>query len=113
MYRITTSMNRELASHASLADNYGRRLKGLMLRSELPPGHGLIIQPCNMIHTHFMRFPIDVLFVSKEKEILHIITNMRPWRQSPRIKGAYYVVELPAGTVGDSGTETGHFLSWQ
>lgn len=112
MHIFNLSNHQQLAAQAEAADSFVRRLKGLMLRPELPPGQALIIEPCNMIHTHFMRFPIDVLFVGADKEILHVIEAMCPWRQSPRVKGACYVIELPAGTVQGTGTQKGQRLDW-
>ncbi len=103
----------ELAGRAELADNFSKRLQGLMFKAELLSGQGLIIQPCNMIHTHFMRFPIDALFLDGDKKILHIIESMPPWRNGPHIKGGYYVVELPAGTAQATETEVGHHLEWK
>ena len=86
-----------------------------MLARPLPPGAGLVIVPCSSIHTQFMRFPIDVLYVNKEDVIVGIDRNLRPWRIGRFYKKVHYVVELPAGgaegcQVGDkleiSGTET-------
>lgn len=73
----------------------------------LEPGEGLLIRPCNSIHTHFMRFPIDVLYVSRADRVIAIDENMGPWRFGRIQRGARYVVELPAGTVAATGTEVG------
>ena len=82
-----------------------------MLARPLPPGAGLVIVPCSSIHTQFMRFPIDVLYVNKEDVIVGIDRNLRPWRIGRFYKKVHYVVELPAGgaeacQVGDR-LETG------
>ncbi|HWP97454.1 MAG TPA: DUF192 domain-containing protein [Syntrophomonadaceae bacterium] len=94
------------------ADTFLTRLKGLLRCKYLAPGDGLIIEPCNMVHSLGMSIPIDVLFVSRDHEILHIIDTMRPNRFSPCIKQARYVVELPAGQVHTTETRVGHRLSF-
>ncbi|MGE5672766.1 MAG: DUF192 domain-containing protein [Mycobacterium leprae] len=92
------------------ADSFGTRLLGLMFRRSLGPGEGLLIEPCKAIHTHFMRFPIDVLFLDGLGQVLHVIPAMAPWRHSPYIKGANSVLELPAGAAGE--TEVGDQLEF-
>ncbi|MEZ4767589.1 MAG: DUF192 domain-containing protein [Caldilineales bacterium] len=96
-----------LAERCRVADSYFPRLIGLMGKERLEPGEGLLILPCNSIHTHFMRFPIDVLYVSREDEVVAIDEAMAPWRFGRIRRGARYVVELPAGTVAATGTEVG------
>ncbi len=69
-----------LASRCRVADSYFPRLIGLMGAQSLPPGDGLLILPCSSIHTHFMRFPIDVIYVSREDIVVALDENMAPWR---------------------------------
>ncbi len=96
-----------LAEHSRRASGpFGRGI-GLMGRRSLPAGDGLIIQPCNSVVSFFMRFPIDVLFMNGEGEILYILPEMVPWRTSKIVRGAKYVVELPAGTAESAQTEVG------
>ena len=75
------------------------RLIGLMLARPLPPGAGLVIVPCSSIHTQFMRFPIDVLYVNKEDVIVGIDRNLRPWRIGRFYKKVHYVVESPPAAL--------------
>lgn len=82
------------------ADTFRLRLLGLMFRAQLPQGQGLLIRPCRAVHTHFMRFPIDVLFLDGENRVVHVIAAMAPWKLSPTIRAADAVLELPAGTAG-------------
>ena len=96
-----------IVSAGRVADRFWARLIGLMLARPLPAGAGLVIEPCSSIHTQFMRFPIDVLYVNKDDEIVGIDRNLRPWRIGRFYKKVHYVVELPAGgaagcQVGDS-----------
>jgi uncharacterized protein len=72
------------------------RLKGLLGRKELAPGEGLLLKPASAVHTSFMRFPIDVVFLDRELRVLAVATNLKPWRAAAR-RGARAVLELPAG----------------
>lgn len=90
-----------------IADRFLTRLKGLMFSKSLLPDSGLLITPCQQVHTHFMRYPIDVIFVSRQHQVLHIERQMRPWRFSRFYKQAHYVLELNAGlakavNIGDT-----------
>jgi uncharacterized membrane protein (UPF0127 family) len=102
-----------LASCVERADNYFKRLRGLMFRPSLPPEHGLWIVPCADIHSCFMRFPFDAVFVNKQLEVLYLLESMKPWRISRLVKGGHAVLELPAGTIAQSRTEIGDRLAWE
>ncbi len=99
-----------LANNVEIAGNFTKRLKGLMGRPGLNEGEAIIIYPCRSIHTFFMNFPIDALFIDRNAIVLKIIENMRPNRISPVIKRSYMVVELPAGCISSTGTTVGHHL---
>jgi hypothetical protein len=71
-------------------------------------GEGPLIVPCNSVHTHFMSFAMDVLYVDKAQKILAIDQEMAPWRFGRIHRHARFVIELSAGTVGRTGTEVGH-----
>jgi uncharacterized membrane protein (UPF0127 family) len=97
-----------LGQHVALARSFWRRGKGLMFRSNLPPGTGLVIDPCSSIHTFWMRFPIDVLYVDREGTVLRADRAMKPWRVGPLlVRHGRYVIELPAGTIEQSQTAQG------
>ncbi len=96
-----------LTDRCRIADSYWPRLIGLMGVESLEAGEGLLIQPCNAIHTHFMRFPIDVLYVSQEDKVVAIEEAMAPWRFGRIRRDARYVIELAAGTIAATGTEVG------
>lgn len=105
--------NTVLASNCEVASTFFARLRGLQFRKELPPGHGMLITPCNSIHMFFMRFPIDALFIDPENRIVHICEGIKPWRVSGNVKGACCVLELPSGTVSSTGTAAGDILDMQ
>ena len=89
-----------VASVVEVAATRAERRRGLLGRDALDLSAALIITPCAAVHTVFMRFPIDVVFVDREGEVRTIVKNLQPWRiaASPR---AYAAVELAAGVERD------------
>src|SRR3954462_3301379 len=85
------------------------RRRGLLHHVSLPEGTGLIIAPSNAIHTCFMRFAIDVAFVSRDGRGLSVRPAMRPWRIAAAWRG-FAVIELPAGALDRAATRTGDTL---
>jgi uncharacterized membrane protein (UPF0127 family) len=81
-------------------------MRGLLGRSSLEYGEGILLQPAGSIHTAFMRFPIDAVFLDTEMRILRIESNLRPWRMAAQ-RGAKAVVELPAGAAETMGLAVG------
>jgi uncharacterized membrane protein (UPF0127 family) len=92
-----------------VADRPFGRMKGLLGRSALPPGEGLFLRPASSVHTFFMRFPIDVVFVDRELRVLSIVPELRPWRAAGR-RGAHSALELPAGECDRRGLRPGDLL---
>ncbi len=88
-----------LAEEVELADTYFTRLKGLMFRRYLPKGQGLLLDPCPQIHTCFMRFAIDAVFVDKTGTVLYVKENMKPWRFGRFVRGSRRTLELAGGTL--------------
>lgn len=99
-----------LAENAELASSWFERLRGLIGRAGLGPAEGLVIDPCSSIHTFFMAFPIEVLFVGEGNRVLLATQPVAPWRIGPIVSGARYVVELPVGAVSASQTACGDEL---
>ncbi len=93
-----------LANMAEVAGTWPSRLRGLLFRDSLPEGRCLILDPCNSVHTCFMKFHIDVIFVSQAGTVIHLIENMPPFRFSSIVRGSRYVIELPAHTIEFTGT---------
>jgi hypothetical protein len=75
---------------------------GLLGRAEFKKGQALILKPCNSIHTFFMRFPIDILFMDKNNRVVKITTNLKAFRISGIYFNAHFAIELPAGTIEHS-----------
>jgi uncharacterized membrane protein (UPF0127 family) len=113
-YRVRNlTRNTPLADQAARADSFGQRFKGLMGVAELPLGHGLHIEPCNSIHTFFMKIPIDAVFLDAAQQVVEICHALPPWRMSKFYFGAKSVLELPAGTAAASQTQPGDQLIFE
>ncbi|TEB06991.1 hypothetical protein Psch_00529 [Pelotomaculum schinkii] len=97
-----------LANMVQIADDFKTRLKGLIGRGGLKSDEALIIRPCKSVHTCFMRFPIDVIFLNEDLYILRIIENIQPYRFSPIVAGSRMVIEMPAGRLAATLTGVGH-----
>lgn len=87
-----------------IADNFWQRLKGLIGKKEFKDGEGLYLTPCSSVHSFWMRFPIDVVYLDKESKVIYIIENMKPCQMGKVIKRAASVLELPTNTIKNSGT---------
>lgn len=88
-----------LGVKARIADNFLSRAAGLMFRRRLPPGEGLLITRCRSIHTFFMRFPIDAIFLDADGNPVKTVRNISPWRLF--IYGGHsatQVLEVPSGS---------------
>ena len=101
-----------VATEATVADSYVRRLVGLLGKTKrwAQLGRGLWIVPSRGVHTIGMMFPIDVIFLSKEKEVIHVEEHLRPFRISAVSLRAMSVLELPAHTIFRTGTQVGDRL---
>ena len=102
--------DRLLADRAERATSFRDRFVGLMGRRSLALGEGLHIDPCNSIHTFFMRIAIDVAFLDAQGVIVKQFHALPPWRGTAPYFQAKSVLELPAGTLAASGTQEGDRL---
>jgi uncharacterized membrane protein (UPF0127 family) len=98
-----------LAERADIADTSAKRRTGLLKHTGLAPGEGLWIAPCEGVHTFAMKFTIDVVFLNRKRKILKIRPNMVRRRIALCLR-AHSVLELPAGTLEQTGTERGDQL---
>ena len=102
----------ELADRAEVADTSAKRRTGLLKHTGLEPGEGLWIVPCESVHSFFMKFTIDVLYLDRKHRVKKIRPEMAPWRISGCLT-AHSVLELPAGTITRTGTVRGDQLGDQ
>lgn len=99
---VATTGGRTLAARVTKADDAASRSKGLLGRESLDEGEGMWIVPCPMIHTFFMKFPIDVLFLKRDLTVARVIEGLGPWRLSPWVLSAHSVLELKGGVLKGS-----------
>jgi len=98
--QATNSSNGKLvAARVVRAETAKTRVIGLMGRGSMEPGEALWIVPCSNIHTFFMRFPIDVLFLDEKNSVVRVIDRLKPWRVSPWVWKAHSVLELEGGAL--------------
>ncbi|HEY6444560.1 MAG TPA: DUF192 domain-containing protein [Candidatus Acidoferrales bacterium] len=98
-----------VATEATIADSYFPRLVGLLGKTKrwAQPGRGLWLVPSRGVHTIGMLFPIDLIFLSKEKQVVHVEEHVRPFRISAVSLKASSILELPAHTIYRTGTKIG------
>lgn len=100
-----------LGESIQVADSGATRRTGLLKHDRLDPGEGLWIVPCEAVHTFFMKFPIDLVYVDKRRKVRKVRNAVPPWRFSGCLV-AHSVLELPAGTAERTGTQVGDELAF-
>jgi len=112
LLRVTNPIrNTILATCMEQAGTAAERSKGLLGRKGLPPGGGLWIVPCESVHTFWMQFPIDLVYIDRKKRIKKLRSNVPPWRLSACLS-AHSILELPAGTIQSTLTQVGDMLEF-
>jgi hypothetical protein len=108
-YAFNRTRNAYLATHLSVAETHWSRLRGLMCKdaASFLVGDGLWIIPSRGVHTLAMKFAIDVLYLDKNKFVVHLEQNLKPWRMARVSLRTASVLELPDNTLQSSGTAVG------
>ncbi len=109
MRTVNVTRDTLLASSLEVADTSSSRNQGLLGRNSLVPGEGLWIVPCQSVHTLFMRFPIDLVYIDSKKRVKKVRSSVGPGRISICLT-AKSVLELPAGTIERTQTRPGDSL---
>jgi uncharacterized protein len=104
--RLLSGADQVLVERCWLADKPWSRMRGLLGRSGLGREEGLLLKPCGSVHTLFMRFPIDVVFLDRELSVVAVRPELRPWRTAGA-RGAKVTLELAAGEAARLGIEPG------
>jgi uncharacterized membrane protein (UPF0127 family) len=107
---INKAKDTTLATAVIIANTLLKRVKGLLGRKTINKGEALILNPCNSIHTCFMRFPIDVLFVNRQNQVVKALSSIKPFHLTPIYFNAHFAIELPAGTIQSTSTSQGDLL---
>ncbi|NLI70475.1 MAG: DUF192 domain-containing protein [Firmicutes bacterium] len=92
------------------ARTFLQRLRGLMFTKKMPAGKALMLTPCRGVHTFFMRYPVDILFLDHDFKVLEVCPALKPNRFSPIIKKACHVLEFSPGTIYRLGIRPGDRL---
>ncbi len=109
---VNTGRNRELGTRIGLADSWFARLRGMLARPVPVPGEGLLLTPCRSVHMYGMTFLLDVAFLDAEGAVVATYRSLPPGSRTRRHRNAVHALELPAGTLDDSGTVIGDVLVW-
>jgi uncharacterized protein len=99
-----------LGKAVDVADTSSKRRTGLLKHERLDNGTGLWIVPCESVHTFFMKFAIDLVYLDKGRKVRKVRNAVPPWRLSACL-AAHSVLELPAGTASETGTQVGDELA--
>ena len=113
LYRIMADDSDFLLSgNIKTADSFFRKLFGLVFSAPLKEGEGLLIENCSSVHTFWMRYPIDILFLDSDSRVLSFFEDLKPFRVTPFIRGASKIVELKSGSVKACSLKTGDCLKF-
>ncbi len=104
------NQNEILLTELCEAKTFSQRLQGLLGSKPLTENQGLLIYKCRSVHTCFMTFPIDCIFVDDQFEIKSLVKNLKPWRLSQVSWGASSVIEVAAGQVERLNLKVGEVL---
>jgi uncharacterized membrane protein (UPF0127 family) len=104
---INVTRGVRLTERGRVADSALTRLVGLLRDKTLEYGDGLWIKPCNSIHSIGMKFKFDAIFLDKDLRVVHLMSEMKPWRISKIVFSAQSVLELPAGLISQTVTKLG------
>lgn len=102
-----------ICEKVEVADTFFKRFMGLMYRKSMEEGHGLLLAPCNEIHTFGMKFPIDTITISGDNKIRYLDRDVAPNKVRPIVKDGKKVLELLSGTIDKYGLELGDKVEFQ
>ena len=102
-----------LCEKVEVANNFFKRFMGLMYRKSLDDNQGLLLEPCNQIHTFGMKFPIDTITISRDNKVIYIDNQVEPGKVRPLVKNGKKVLELVSGTAKEFGLELGDEIEFK
>lgn len=109
--RLDNKESQLLLANVELANTFLSRFKGLMFRQAMTDIDGMLITPCNAIHTIGMKFNIDVVFIDKENKVTSVKSRISKNSFSKDL-GAKHVLELPAGKLEQTDIKPGDYIHW-
>lgn len=100
-----------LQPRLTIANSFWQRFKGLMFSKPLPLAQGLLIPRCSSVHSLFMRFPLDVVYLDPQGAVVKLVPNLKPWRLSWGGNAASQTLEMTAGGIVQCGLALGDRLT--
>jgi uncharacterized protein len=110
--RIRTESGKVVCERCETPESAFGRARGLLGRDGLEPGGGMLIDRAGSVHMFFMRFPIDVVFLAKDRTVVGVRHSLAPWRVAAA-RHAVCALELPAGRAAETGVEKGDRLVFE
>jgi len=107
--RVRTQGGTVVCERCEIPESSLGRARGLLGRAGLEPGAGMLIDAAPSVHMFFMRFPIDVVFLDRERNVVRVVHALEPWRVAGA-RRAVAALELPAGAAAEAGIEVGDAL---
>jgi uncharacterized protein len=110
--RVRTADGAIVCERCEIPESAFGRARGLLGRDGLEPAGGMLIDRAGSVHMFFMRFPIDVVFLARDRTVVGVRHRLAPWRMAGA-RGAVAALELPAGRASEVGVETGSLLVFE
>jgi uncharacterized membrane protein (UPF0127 family) len=111
IYEVYHKQNK-IVPECRFENNFESRLLGLIGKDSLHPNESLLLAPCGSIHTCFMHFPIDVIFLDRDFNIIHLVSELEPWTLFTWGNGAYAVLEMHIGSIERHSMKLGESLAF-
>jgi uncharacterized membrane protein (UPF0127 family) len=110
--RVRTADGTTVCERCEIPESSFGRARGLLGRDGIEPGGGMLIDRAGSVHMFFMRFPIDVVFLSRDRTVVGVRHRLRPWRYAGA-RRAVAALELPVGRAAEVGVEPGDVLVFE
>jgi uncharacterized protein len=108
--RVRTADGAIICERCEIPESSFARMRGLLGRNGLEPGSGMLIDAAPSVHMFFMRFPIDVVFLDRDRKVVRVVHTLKPWRVAGA-RRAVAALELPSGAAAEAGIEEGDLLT--
>jgi uncharacterized membrane protein (UPF0127 family) len=109
---VNRSRGTLLGNRILLVDSWPGRLRGYLGRPKPLVGEGMLLVRCNAVHMYGLSFPLDLIFLDKEGDVVDVVEALQPWKRTKRIPRARFALELPTGAIAASHTRVGDGLMW-
>jgi len=109
---VSLDTGKVLVVDVERAESFFQRSKGLLGRKSLARGQGLLLAPCNSVHTFFMKFPLDIIFLDRDGRVVKLKKRLGPWKVCGCLK-ASSVLEVAAGLIEEVHLQIGSKLLWR